>query len=233
MAPKRKATSGPSKPPKKAKLNTASKSQTRDNDTEATIASDDRSKESSDSSMDLDRPTTITSNTKLKKKSSKAKDQNTQEEWELLGDTRDQLEVGVEAPQRLILHLRNKSTGEEKIHNCNDKDEVINWNDKVQVNRINKSRHQYLRRYGFANKVDYLFWIPQEIAYLELMYERLWEKSQSDTSAQLPQRARIFKAFNNLFAGRTDIIDDEGQLVPKRLHCTIEAMDLYVRYLNT
>jgi hypothetical protein len=233
MAPKRKATHGPAKPPKKGRLDTASRSQSLDNDSEATIASDDRSQQSSDSSMDLDGPTTVTSNTKATKKSSNAKIQNTQEEWELLGDTRDQLEVGVEAPQRLILHLRNKSTGEEKTHNCNDKDEVINWNDKIQVNRINKSRHQYLRRYGFANKVDHLFWIPQEIAYLELMYERLWEKSQSDTSAQLPQRARIFEAFNNFFAGRTDIIDDEGQPVPERPHRKIEALDSYVRRPNT
>jgi hypothetical protein len=234
MTSKRKTTDDASGPPKKAKLDVSPTPERRSprNKVKSTVApanlSKEPSNEPSNSSMEQDNPDTMQTNSKTKKKSYNAAG-DTLTEWELLdGASRNPFQVGVPEPQRLVVRFRNKLSG--KVDTCKRaEDEIIDWNNAAEIYVLNRWRRQLFTRRGFPNLVTKLPWIPQETAYLELMYEKLREKVHSDASIQLPNQKKVFEAFNEFFEDRTDLTDEQGQLVPQRGHRNDTSLDSYVR----
>jgi hypothetical protein len=135
-------------------------------------------------------------------------------DFELVG-TRDHLKVGTPAPEGRVLTFRNKITKEEITYTYSRKDDEIDWNVKEQVELLNKWRLGL-----FSRKLDDITlkvpWIPQETAYLELMYQKLSDKALSNKNAALPHQNKIREAFNGFFMQRADSTNEAGNILPER-----------------
>jgi hypothetical protein len=136
--------------------------------------------------------------------------------FELVGE-RDHLKVGTPAPEGLVLTFRNKITKEETTYKYSKKEKEIDWNDKEQVEALNKWRlGLFSRKLNNTTKGEKVPWVPQETAYLELMYRKLSDKASSDKNAPLPHTNKIREAFNEFFVQRDDFTDEAGNILPER-----------------
>jgi hypothetical protein len=151
--------------------------------------------------------------------------------WEIMdGDSRDRLVVGVAAPERLILRLRNRMTDTKETPTYTKKAAEIDWNNADHIGKINKWRNQvFTRDYKFPPLVPRSGWLPYETAYLELLYQKLLLVAASDSTTVLPHSSKIVEAFHKFFDDRDDITDKNGIVQPPLESRTRESITSYIR----
>jgi hypothetical protein len=201
MPPKRKATEEDGNPPKKARLG-APEAPTR-----RSTRSKSKSKEPSTEPEESPSPTPDLKSRKFKKK-------KTEEEWEIVGDdSRDPVEINKPEPKRLTLTLREKKSGKPRPFTYSVKAEDFDWTSKKDIDALNKYRNNVFTTHGFPPKVSKYHWLPYEDAWLELVFQKLYD-DKGHTSK--PAKSKILEAFNNFFEGRTNLYDAKGHKVPAR-----------------
>jgi hypothetical protein len=147
-------------------------------------------------------------------------------EWELVGeDSRDALKVGVEAPERIVLAFRNTKSSEETSYTYTRTADDIDWNDKKDIDKINKWRRQLFSRKDFTSRHRKTIWAPAEEAFVELMMGELAASKEQ----LLPHPKKLLDAFNDFFEGRSDLIDANGKLLPMRKSRKLATFSTYLR----
>ncbi|KAH7384614.1 hypothetical protein BKA66DRAFT_392120, partial [Pyrenochaeta sp. MPI-SDFR-AT-0127] len=137
--------------------------------------------------------------------------------WEILnGDTRDPVLVGVPQPQRLTLSFRHTTTGETSGPLVYKKPaDQIGWDNIAEIKKINSWRTQIFNRKKFPPKVEKTSWTPDEVAYLELLHEKVKIAAKNNT-LQRPNNARILEEFNRFFHTPEDRKDGSGDFLQRR-----------------
>jgi hypothetical protein len=204
MPPKRKATSVAGNTRKKAKV-------------EALVVSTRRSPRSRSKSTEPSSEPEDTATLVPITKAGKANAKKATEHWEIVGnDSRDRLKVGVPEPHRLVLKLRERTSGQDKTFDkYKEKAKDFDWDDAKQVAAINKYRDTACTRHNLGVKVVKHPWTPYETAFLELMYQKLQGITPTGHISK-PHENKISDAFNNFFEGRTDLVDQLGRVAPAR-----------------
>lgn len=128
--------------------------------------------------------------------------------WEILdGDQRTQLEVGVEAPNRLKLRFRNRTTDQIRMYVYKKGDvnfiRNIDWNDKKQLESITKWRAQIFNRMKFPIR-EMVRWSKNEVAFLTLVYEKFVLALEQTKRISLPNRDTVFQLFTDEFGDVRD-----------------------------
>lgn len=204
MAPKRKIAHGVASTTKKAKMD-ASRDVIRYKTREST-----RSPSASAESLDDD----------------PHQNKETSPGWELVGeDSRDALKVGVVTPERLVLKFRNKKSREKTCYTYTRTADDIDWNDKKDIDGINKWRRQLFSRKDFTSRHRKTTWAPAEEAFVELMVGEL----ASSKEQLLPHPRKLLDAFNDFFEGRSDLTNANGKLLPTRESRKLDTFRNYLR----
>ncbi|KAL5114175.1 hypothetical protein ACEQ8H_007923 [Pleosporales sp. CAS-2024a] len=217
MAPKRKQTDNHSTTTKKLKLSTKNM----ESGTPADSASVSTSKVDSPSPSPLQESSASPPRVKTGKGEEKAAKEakSGKGEWKLVDPTkRDAIKVGPlvkndPRPQGLQLHFQNTKTGKKEIKTYSKKADEIDWNDKKKIDSINKWRRSMFNQ-RLSNKQEKKNWSEEEIAYVEIVFQKLVVNAAADKNAKLPTRRNLLTAFNYHFnEGRKDYPDADGKIL--------------------
>lgn len=136
--------------------------------------------------------------------------------WDLIDDDTSSPKVGIPAPNKLKIHLIHKTSKEEKISFFKKiKKDEIDWNNNAHIRAISTWRRQYFRRNAFARKKANVIYMPDEEAFLLLMYQKIKATAAGPVAIQAPGPALVLEAFNSFFTSKI-IQDKQGKSLPPR-----------------
>ncbi|KAH6632945.1 hypothetical protein C7974DRAFT_375099 [Boeremia exigua] len=135
--------------------------------------------------------------------------------YQLVSGNTDPPEVKKADASKLTLHFKDVKTGKQQMLSYPKAHaDIMDWNNKDHVQRLQKWRRQVFRRHGFQDR-GVTNWQPQEEAFLELLYRLLQQRANSGQVVRRPKVAQVMEHFNAFFEGKV-IADKGGNQIPPR-----------------
>jgi hypothetical protein len=137
-------------------------------------------------------------------------------EWELLSGDTGLPHTGKPNLDKLVISLRNTSTGELETFTFNKIPHVnIDWNNKMHVQEISNWRCKIFRQRGFTLRSTNIWYTPLEDAWLLLFTRKVRAVVEAGHLIKTPGPQPTTDAFNAFFAGK--VLKDEAgdDLLPR------------------
>ncbi|KAJ8119064.1 hypothetical protein OPT61_g81 [Boeremia exigua] len=123
--------------------------------------------------------------------------------WRILDkDSHTPLQVGVRAPQRLVLRFQNRRTNLTRTYRYRtNPDDIarIDWNDAYQIRLIMRWRNTIFYRLKYPLKRIHSRWSEEEVAFLTLVHEKFVMAVQNDRTVAVPDKHEVFRLFEGYF----------------------------------
>ncbi|KAF3006923.1 hypothetical protein E8E13_011259 [Curvularia kusanoi] len=145
--------------------------------------------------------------------------------WEILdGNSRDPFHVGVVAPGRLIIRLRNRLTDERREldltrNKKTGRAKTIDWDSQVAINDLNTRRSEFFTRMNFPALRVQNRWSKHELAFLTLILEKIKSAVEQDAAICIPSQIDIYDLFTAHFGQdrlKTNVLSRLGRADGKR-----------------
>ena len=124
-------------------------------------------------------------------------------EWELVEGNIEPPHISYVSPQKLVIKLRNLSTGELKTLTFpNMEHEDIDWTSRVHIVMISQWRNETFLRHGLDCKKHQVAYTPMEDAWLNLLHRKLQGTVEAGHVFKFPGPVPVMEAFNAYFEGK-------------------------------